>query len=100
LSITQYIPHTANYKKATQNWKNKSQYLTSEIVKYDIYVDALNAAMALRHKKRGEKALERALVSVEDDSNTKKTSGKLVSSPEAQDENSTPVPGRNGFSTN
>jgi PH/SEC7 domain-containing protein len=59
------------------NWKNKSQYLTSEIVKYDIYVDALKAAMELRHKRRGEKALERALVSVdEDDGQSHKTDGK------------------------
>jgi PH and SEC7 domain-containing protein len=53
-----------NASKALQNWKNKSQFLTSEIVKYEIYVDALKGAMAVRHKRRGEKALEKALVEV------------------------------------
>lgn len=34
----------------------------TEIVKYDSYIDSLQRAMALRMKRRGEKALERALV--------------------------------------
>jgi hypothetical protein len=33
-----------------------------EIVKYDSYVDSLRSAMTLRLKKRGEKALGRALI--------------------------------------
>ena len=44
------------------NWEKKSQYLLTEIVKYDSYIDSLQAAMSLRLKKRGEKALEKALV--------------------------------------
>jgi len=44
------------------NWERKSQYLLTEIVKYDSYVDSLKAAMSLRLKRRGDKALERALV--------------------------------------
>lgn len=44
------------------NWEKKSQYLLTEIVKYDSYIDSLQAAMSLRLKKRGEKALEQALV--------------------------------------
>ena len=36
----------------------------TEIVKYDSYVESLKAATALRLKKRGEKALEKALVAV------------------------------------
>jgi PH and SEC7 domain-containing protein len=35
--------------------------LLAEHVKYESYVDSLQAAMALRFKKRGEKALEHAL---------------------------------------
>jgi PH and SEC7 domain-containing protein len=35
--------------------------LLAEHVKYESYVDSLQAAMALRFKRRGEKALERAL---------------------------------------
>ncbi|TFK74047.1 hypothetical protein BDN72DRAFT_956116 [Pluteus cervinus] len=48
-------------RKAQVNWANKSQYLLTEIVKYDSYIDSLEKAMAMRLKKRGEKALERAL---------------------------------------
>ncbi|KAI9509413.1 hypothetical protein F5148DRAFT_1275258 [Russula earlei] len=47
--------------KALGNWERRSQYLLAEHVKYESYVDSLQAAMALRFKKRGEKALERAL---------------------------------------
>lgn len=35
--------------------------MLAEIVKYESYIDSLQSAMALRLKKRGEKALERAL---------------------------------------
>jgi PH and SEC7 domain-containing protein len=43
--------------KAQSNWEKKSQYLLTEIVKYDSYVDSLQAAMTLRLKKRGEKGM-------------------------------------------
>lgn len=56
-----YQPRTANAMKAHSNWEKKSQYLLTEIVKYDSYIDSLQAAMSLRLKKRGEKALEHAL---------------------------------------
>lgn len=59
-----YQPRTANSMKAQSNWERKSQYLLTEIVKYDSYIDSLQAAMSLRLKKRGEKALERALSGV------------------------------------
>lgn len=48
--------------KASNNWERRSQYLLSEIVKYDSYVDSLRSAMSQRLKRRGDKALERALV--------------------------------------
>ncbi|RDB16953.1 hypothetical protein Hypma_002582 [Hypsizygus marmoreus] len=56
-----YQPRSANAMKAQSNWEKKSQYLLTEIVKYDSYIDSLQSAMSLRLKKRGEKALERAL---------------------------------------
>jgi len=93
-----YLPRSSNANKAHQNWKSKSQFLTSEIVKYDIYVDALKAAMALRHKKRGEKVLERALVSVEEEdqnSTSRKPDGK--SSHASMGDVGTPIPGKGGF---
>lgn len=43
--------------KALSNWEKKSQWLLTEIVKYDSYIDSLQAAMALRLKKRGEKGV-------------------------------------------
>ncbi|KAB5589161.1 Sec7-like domain containing protein [Ceratobasidium theobromae] len=63
-----YVPRSANALKASNNWERRSQYLLSEIVKYDSYVESLRSAMSLRLKRRGEKALERALgVSSPDD---------------------------------
>ncbi|KAG5645208.1 hypothetical protein DXG03_006726 [Asterophora parasitica] len=56
-----YQPRTANAMKAQSNWERKSQWLLTEIVKYESYIDSLQGAMSLRLKKRGEKALERAL---------------------------------------
>jgi len=56
-----YQPRTANAIKAQANWEKKSQYLLTEIVKYDSYIESLQSAMSLRLKRRGEKALERAL---------------------------------------
>lgn len=58
---SQYPARSANANKALSNWEKKSQYLLTEIVKYESYIDSLQSAMALRLKKRGEKALERAL---------------------------------------
>ncbi|KAF8161062.1 hypothetical protein B0H34DRAFT_673104 [Crassisporium funariophilum] len=57
-----YQPRTANAMKSQSNWEEKSQYLLREIVKYELYIDSLQAAMSLRLKRRGEKALERALI--------------------------------------
>jgi PH/SEC7 domain-containing protein len=57
----QYPPRSANGPKALSNWEKKSRWLLTEIVKYDSYIESLRAAMALRLKRRGDKALERAL---------------------------------------
>ena len=58
----QYQPRSSNLQKAQTNWEKKSQYLLTEIVKYESYIDSLQHATSLRMKKRGEKALEKALV--------------------------------------
>jgi len=92
-----YLPRSANGAKAMMNWKNKSQFLTSEIVKYDIYVDSLKSAMEARLKRRGEKALEKALVSIdEDDGRSQKTGGK--GSNGSPDDVTTPVANKGTFS--
>ncbi|KAL0581317.1 hypothetical protein V5O48_000693 [Marasmius crinis-equi] len=75
-----YQPRSSNAVKAQSNWEKKSQYLLTEIVKYDSYIDSLQAAMSLRLKKRGEKALERALNGRDD---SKDPSGKWKSPDEA-----------------
>jgi len=63
-----YTPKAPNAAKSLHNWENKSKYLLSEIVKYQSYIDSLQHAMALRLKKRGDRALERALVVADPDS--------------------------------
>lgn len=55
LNHSQYPPRSNSGGKAMMNWEKKSQYLLTEIVKYDSYIDSLQAAMTLRLKKRGEK---------------------------------------------
>jgi len=56
-----YPSRSQNSARALSNWEKRSQYLLAEHVKYESYVDSLEAAMTLRFKKRGEKALEHAL---------------------------------------
>ncbi|KAJ8076839.1 hypothetical protein PM082_001262 [Marasmius tenuissimus] len=75
-----YQPRSSNAVKAQSNWEKKSQYLLTEIVKYDSYIDSLQTAMSLRLKKRGEKALERALNGRDDSDDSK---GKWKSPEEA-----------------
>lgn len=53
--VSQYQPRSSNANKALSNWEKKSQYLLTEIVKYESYVESLQHAMKLRLKKRGEK---------------------------------------------
>lgn len=65
-----YPPRSANSVKAQSNWEKKSQYLLTEIVKYESYIESLKDAMTLRLSKRGEKALERALVHASPDNHT------------------------------
>ena len=53
--------------------------MLAEHVKYESYVDSLQAAMTLRFKKRGEKALEHALRSdaAQGSSNAKHKGGSI-----------------------
>ncbi|PBK74408.1 hypothetical protein ARMSODRAFT_986341 [Armillaria solidipes] len=85
-----YQARATNVVKAQSNWEKKSGYLLTEIVKYDLYIDSLQAAMSLRLKKRGEKALERALNGV-GESGSKKWKGPEGTIQE-DDEPNTPGP--------
>ncbi|KAG6812608.1 hypothetical protein H0H92_001959 [Tricholoma furcatifolium] len=71
-----YQPRSSNALKAQANWEKKSQWLLTEIVKYESYIDSLQAAMSLRLKKRGEKALERALNGTNTDTSSVHVKGK------------------------
>jgi len=77
-----YAPRSANGTKALANWEKKSQYLLTEIVKYESYIDSLQSAMALRLKKRGEKALERALSGASHEEALSNAKGKWRGRPE------------------
>ncbi|KAK0461134.1 uncharacterized protein EV420DRAFT_1331494 [Desarmillaria tabescens] len=85
-----YQARSTSVVKAQSNWEKKSKYLLTEIVKYDLYIDSLQAAMSLRLKKRGEKALERALNGVEESGSKKwkRPEGTI----QEDDEPSTPGP--------
>lgn len=76
LSGLQYTPRSSNYHKAQANWERRSQHLLTELVKYKTYAESLRTAMAMRLKKRGEKALERALGAVSADSDVALGKGK------------------------
>ncbi|KAG6334214.1 hypothetical protein ID866_4872 [Astraeus odoratus] len=96
--VALYAPRSTSGVKAQSNWEKKSQYLLTEIVKYESYIDSLKDAMSLRLKKRGEKALERALVNASPHdpigvvSSGEKCYPREVATPDA-DELSNPIPG-------
>ncbi|KAF8993676.1 hypothetical protein BDQ17DRAFT_1401548 [Cyathus striatus] len=95
-----YLPRTANAEKAQSNWKKKSQYLLTEIVKYESYIDSLQTAMSLRLKKRGEKALERALngaTPTEEPATSSKWKGPGQETIREEAEPMTPGPGQATF---
>lgn len=88
----QYQPRSSNAQKATTNWEKKSQYLLTEIVKYESYIDSLQAAMSLRLKRRGEKALEKALTPSPDDTAASKGRWKGQPGQETIEEGEEPPP--------
>ena len=68
-------------------------------MKYESYIDSLQAAMSLRLKKRGEKALERALAAPgPDDEADKRSKGKWKGQPRAEtiEEGEEPPPSAKG----
>ncbi|KAF7793825.1 hypothetical protein EIP86_004946 [Pleurotus ostreatoroseus] len=83
--LSLYSPRSSNRTKAEANWGKRSQWILAEIVKYESYIDSLQSAMALRLKKRGEKALERALAaSGGEDAAAKAKSKKWKGKPRAE----------------
>ncbi|GJE94948.1 PH and SEC7 domain-containing protein [Phanerochaete sordida] len=98
-----YAPRSNNASKALGNWEKRSQWILNQIVKYESYIDSLRAAMNLRLKKRGEKALERALSGgVPEDAPAKNhAKGKWKGQPDEEtiEESEEPPPSAKGEST-
>lgn len=97
-----YPARSSNAAKALANWEKRSQWILTEIVKYESYIDSLRAAMTLRLKKRGEKALERALsAGVPDDDHPSRAKGKWKGQPDQEtiEESEEPPPSAKGDST-
>jgi len=61
MALFWYPPKSTSLAKAVDNWNKRSSYLLTETVKYELYIDSLKAAMTERLKRRGKKALEKAL---------------------------------------
>lgn len=55
--VALYSPHSANLAKAMANWEARSQYLLTELVKYEKYQDSLRNAMKERRRRQREEAL-------------------------------------------
>ena len=45
---------------AVNNWEKRTQYLLTEIIKYETYMDSLKASMEERAKRRVERAKRKA----------------------------------------
>lgn len=84
ISSFQYAPRSTLANKAFANWERKSQHILAEIVKYEVYVESLKMATSLRLKKRGEKALEKALVDSSPREDAGESSRRWRGSPEAK----------------
>ncbi len=62
-----FSPRHPNSNKAMTNWERKSSYLLKEIVKFQTYIDTLQAAKAQKEKvyaMRKEESDDSGLVSV------------------------------------
>lgn len=55
-----------NQAKATSNWTRKSNYLTSELLKYSTYIESLENALRLKTSKNSEKEVEEMLLLADD----------------------------------
>ena len=48
LCNAQYSPRSQNHKKAQDNWERKAKHLSSEVVKFSTYIDALTHGIELK----------------------------------------------------
>lgn len=61
VKLIKFSAGSKNLMKARDNWKARSLYLHTEVVKYNTYIDSLQSAISLRLKKSGERKLEKSL---------------------------------------
>lgn len=65
---SQFSNKSLNQAKATSNWTRKSNYLTSELLKYSTYIQSLENALRLKTSKNSEKEVEEMLLLADDHS--------------------------------
>lgn len=63
------------YQKALGNWEKKSNYLLTELVRWQGYVEALNVAGRLKGDKRDERAMDLALARADEEMSKVKNGG-------------------------
>ncbi|KAG0309537.1 hypothetical protein BGZ98_001278 [Dissophora globulifera] len=49
-----FLPKSANYAKAFNNWERRSRHLLKEMVKYQIYVECLEQSLQFQHRQQLE----------------------------------------------
>ncbi|KAI9231498.1 MAG: hypothetical protein BYD32DRAFT_441774 [Podila humilis] len=56
-----FLPKSQNYAKAFNNWERRSRYLLKEMVKYQIYVEALEQSLEVQRREAQAEADEAAI---------------------------------------
>ncbi|CAO1624083.1 unnamed protein product [Jaminaea pallidilutea] len=65
--LSLYSPRGTNYGRALSNWERKSNHLLAELVKWQSYVESLNAATRLKNEKRDQRQMEWALARADEE---------------------------------
>ncbi|KAG0339897.1 hypothetical protein BG004_006630 [Podila humilis] len=60
-----YLPKSQNYAKAFNNWERRSRYLLKEMVKYQIYVEALEQSLEIQRQEAQAEADEAAIATAQ-----------------------------------
>ncbi|KAF9412570.1 hypothetical protein BGZ94_001007 [Podila epigama] len=60
-----FLPKSHNYAKAFNNWERRSRYLLKEMVKYQIYVEALEQSLEIRRREAKAEADEAAIAAAQ-----------------------------------
>ncbi|KAG0034480.1 hypothetical protein BGZ81_004512 [Podila clonocystis] len=60
-----FLPKSQNYAKAFNNWERRSRYLLKEMVKYQIYVEALEQSLEIQRREAKAEADEAAIAAAQ-----------------------------------